>query len=432
MTLISNIRIGRKIALVLGGTVLLLGGLSAVSLWGLGISETLTEDTLDRLAMSQLAATIASEQANISVAVGKMVVARSVPEALAKEELDARKSRDVAVEEFRARANTTESKIHAAEMGDITVRRTAANSHIMALLRAGQDAEAAHEYGLPLGKLSLRGKAGEASEWERQLVARNEKKRKRTSSTIWMALIGGSLLAAAGAVLGGVILTRGIATPLAATVVHLDRIAQGDLSKDAPAEFQARGDEIGALTRSLQMTTVSLRKMISEISSGIQVLSASSNQLTASSAQMTSGSRHASDKANSVAAAAEEMSSNISSVALGMEQTTANLAHVSSATEQMTFTISEIAQNSEKARRITDAANRQTGQITGQINQLGLAAREIGKVTETITEISAQTNLLALNATIEAARAGSAEKASPLWRLKSRRWLNKPPERRKT
>ena len=33
-------------------------------------------------------------------------------------------------------------------------------------------------------------------------------------------------------------------------------------------------------------------------------------------------------------------------------------------------------------------------------------AREIGKVTETITEISEQTNLLALNATIEAARAG--------------------------
>ena len=36
--------------------------------------------------------------------------------------------------------------------------------------------------------------------------------------------------------------------------------------------------------------------------------------------------------------------------------------------------------------------------------------REIGKVTETISEISSQTNLLALNATIEAARAGAAGK----------------------
>jgi methyl-accepting chemotaxis protein len=44
------------------------------------------------------------------------------------------------------------------------------------------------------------------------------------------------------------------------------------------------------------------------------------------------------------------------------------------------------------------------------MQQLGRAAKEIGKVTESITSISAQTNLLALNATIEAARAGAAGK----------------------
>jgi len=48
--------------------------------------------------------------------------------------------------------------------------------------------------------------------------------------------------------------------------------------------------------------------------------------------------------------------------------------------------------------------------LAEQVHQLGQAAREIGKGTETINEISSQTNLLALNATIEAARAGSAGK----------------------
>jgi methyl-accepting chemotaxis protein len=104
------------------------------------------------------------------------------------------------------------------------------------------------------------------------------------------------------------------------------------------------------------------------------------------------------------------MSANIASVAAGMEEAAANLSHVAFSTEQMTSTIGEIAQNSDKARRITDDATRQAAQITDQINQLGVAAVEIGKVTETITEISSQTNLLALNATIEAARAGSAGK----------------------
>ena len=41
---------------------------------------------------------------------------------------------------------------------------------------------------------------------------------------------------------------------------------------------------------------------------------------------------------------------------------------------------------------------------------MGRAAREIGNVVETITEISSQVDLLALNATIEAARAGDAGK----------------------
>ncbi len=125
---------------------------------------------------------------------------------------------------------------------------------------------------------------------------------------------------------------------------------------------------------------------------------------------MSEGSQQASGQAHAVAAAAEQMTANVISVAAGMEQTTTNLASVASATEQMTATIGEIAGNSEKARRITEEATRQAARISEQMNQLGAAAQQIGKVTETITEISSQTNLLALNATIEAARAGSAGK----------------------
>ncbi len=410
MQSISNIRIGKKIALGLGGAVLLLTGLSALSLWGMRIGESLTRDTIERLAESQLAATVASEQGNISIAVGKMVLAKSATAALVKEELQSRKNRDTALAEFKAGANTPDELKQAAELAEVAAKRTEANDIIFENLHAGRYEEAARLYGLPLGKLSLRAKGKEVAVREQKKVDENEKRRNDTSGALWRVLIGGCLFAVASAVVVGVILTQSIAKPLASTVAHLDRIAQGDLSKDTPPEYQARGDEIGSLARALQTMTISLRKMIHEISSGVQVLSSSSAELTASSVRMTSGSHHASDKANSVAAAAEEMSSNITSVAAGMEQTTTNLAHVSSATEQMTSTIGEIAQNSERARRITDEATRQTIRITEQINQLGIAAREIGKVTETINEISSQTNLLALNATIEAARAGSAGK----------------------
>jgi methyl-accepting chemotaxis protein len=207
-----------------------------------------------------------------------------------------------------------------------------------------------------------------------------------------------------------VLTTRGITLPLGSVIGQLEEVAQGDLSKDSPVEFQTRGDEIGTLARTKQTMTVELRKMIQEIADGIRVLSSSSAGLLTSSSGMISGSREASDRAHSVSAAAEQMSSNIASFAVGMEKTTTNLTHVAAATVEMTSSIGKIAQNSEKARKITDEATRQAARITEQINQLGVAAREIGKVTEAITEISSQTNLLALNATIEAARAGSAGK----------------------
>ena len=50
----------------------------------------------------------------------------------------------------------------------------------------------------------------------------------------------------------GILLTRSIAKPLRRAVAHLDEVASGDLTKDAPAEFLARGDEIGLLAKAKQ------------------------------------------------------------------------------------------------------------------------------------------------------------------------------------
>jgi methyl-accepting chemotaxis protein len=203
---------------------------------------------------------------------------------------------------------------------------------------------------------------------------------------------------------------RSITKPLTLTVSHLENVAKGDLSQELPPEFETRGDEIGQLSRSIGSMLTTLRSMIGEIRSGIGSLTVASSGLVEASESVKVGSRDASDKAQMVAAATEEMSSNVSSVAAGMALANQSLEAVSCATSQMTATISEIASNSEQARSITAGATQQAMHVTGQIQQLGQAAREIGRVTEVINEISSQTNLLALNATIEAARAGAAGK----------------------
>jgi methyl-accepting chemotaxis protein len=210
--------------------------------------------------------------------------------------------------------------------------------------------------------------------------------------------------------LAWLIVLRKVIRPLAVAVDDAGKVSAGDLTGELDAAFRDRRDEIGDLARAMQTMSASLRTMIREISAKTRVLLSSSSDLRANAAQMSSGSRDTSDRAHSVAAAAEQMSVNVTSVAAGMEQTTTNLGHVAMATGEMTSTIGEIAGNSAKARHITGEATRQAKHITEQIGRLSKAANEIGRVTETITEISSQTNLLALNATIEAARAGSAGK----------------------
>ena len=411
MTTISNMKIGKKITLVLGGIVLLLAGLSGLSLWGTRANEALGVTLSQRLTKARLAGTVEGDTSAITMNLARMILSGKRDGGTVQHIAELRKSRMAALEQFKMLADTPTSIKHGADMAELVESQMAANDGVMKALGAARMADAAGEFRSAFTiATALYSKANEASRFQGEQAAEIDKTRKETASLIWIALLGGSLLAAGGAILGGMLLTRGIATPLSVVVAHLGRIAEGDLSEDVPAEFQARSDEIGALARSKQSMIVALRKMIQEISGGIQVLASSSSELMSSSSEMTTGSRHASDKSHSVSAAAEEMSSNITSVAAGMEQTTTNLSHVSTATEQMTSTIGEIAQNSEKARRITDEATRQAARITEQIDQLGVAAREIGKVTETITEISSQTNLLALNATIEAARAGSAGK----------------------
>lgn len=206
------------------------------------------------------------------------------------------------------------------------------------------------------------------------------------------------------------LMARDVVRPIAAVITHLGQVARGDVSEDMPAHLLARSDEAGDLANATQQVITNLRPMIRDVAEGVESLSASSGQLTSVSTNMSTGSHQTSERAQAVASSAEEMSATMATLTSSMENASENLTAVAAATEEMTATISEIAANSEKARHITGEATRQAEEVSQLMNQLGQAAQSIGKVTETISNISSQTNLLALNATIEAARAGAAGK----------------------
>ena len=202
---------------------------------------------------------------------------------------------------------------------------------------------------------------------------------------------------------------RTIVRPINAAVAGLKDIAEGEGDLTMRLEATAK-DEVGELARWFNVFIKKLQGIIGQITGGVGTLSSSSTELSAISEQMTQSTQNVSDKSNTVSAAAEEMSANMNNVAAAMEQSATNTNMVATASEEMSSTIGEIARNAEKARGISDEAAQKASNASTKMDELGTAANSIGKVIETITDISEQVNLLALNATIEAARAGEAGK----------------------
>ena len=286
------------------------------------------------------------------------------------------------------------------------------NNKIIEMVAAGKKAEATQIYLAEhvSKRIALEGTIDVLLGWQQKsLDAIDVEAASLTSQSTIIQIVIGLVMLVFGLIFAAMI-GRSLTAPIHQVLGYLEKMAHGDFRVVVADDVAGLKDEMGDVARAIVAMLDNLKPLLADVHSSAGSIASTASQLTDIATMVSKNVTDTSAKINMVAAAAEEMSANTMSVAGGIEQASANLHSVGIATEEMTATIGEIAGNSEKARRITDLAVTQTARISTVVRELGRAAQEIGKVTETITSISNQTHLLALNATIEAARAGAAGK----------------------
>lgn len=196
--------------------------------------------------------------------------------------------------------------------------------------------------------------------YERDL---KEKVRKSINSLVVVILLLNAIF-----ILINWLISRSITKALKKSVSFAENIAKGDLT--ATLEINQK-DEIGQLAKALQDMKAKLTEIIDEVIEGSSQIAAASEELSSSSTEQ--------------AASTEEVSSSM---------------------EQMIASIQQNADNALQTETIANKAALEIEKGYNSVTQTVTSMREIADKISVIEEIAEKTDLLAINAAIEAARAG--------------------------
>jgi len=220
-----------------------------------------------------------------------------------------------------------------------------------------------------------------------------------------------SIIAVMILLVAGWTITRAITRPLQLMVGICSELAKGNFA--AAERNVRRKDEIGQLADALVEMRTNVRKVLKQVNESAEQVAASSEELTASAEQ-------SSQAVNQVAAAITDVAEGATRQLTAATETSAVVEQMSAGIQQIAANTNQVATSSaqaaDKAREGDASVNKAVTQMVSieqtvnnsakVVAKLGERSKEIGQIVSTISGIAGQTNLLALNAAIEAARAG--------------------------
>ena len=236
----------------------------------------------------------------------------------------------------------------------------------------------------------------------------------------WM--LGLSILGIA-VIAGGIawLISRSIGGPLNQLGQRMQELAEGKLDGEIPGI--GRGDEVGAMAATVQIfkdNALRMRELEQADAAGQQRAAAarraamenlasdferSVNGIVHSVASAADGMQ---STAQSMTATASDASARASTVSAASQSASSNVGTVAAAAEELSGSVAEISRQVARSSEIAGKAVSDAERTNATVQVLSTGAEKIGEVVKLIHSIAAQTNLLALNATIEAARAGES------------------------
>ena len=237
-------------------------------------------------------------------------------------------------------------------------------------------------------------------------------------STAWlMSVFGASALGLA--VFGGLMIRRAVARPLAKITEVTEAVANG-ATQAVP--FRDRGDEIGALARSIAVFQDAMRRnqeldrtALQDSQARVERRERMSNEISRFSAdfegtlaELNRTALHMITAASQLSGAADQAAARTTSVTATSNEASNNVRDIASAADELAASVNEIDRQVAQSTSVASKAVDEAGRTNAAVKELDEAAARIGDVVRLINDIAEQTNLLALNATIEAARAGEA------------------------